>query len=222
VLEGVRPVGAEAARRADELDRLGAFPDDLYDDLAATGCLQAMLPRAFGGREFSLAEINELIIEASKANGALGWLLLIGIPLPLVLGLFSVETVSKLVSEYPRVRGRGVIAPKGNAVPTDGGNLVSGRWPFASGGPHPDFVAANCIVMVDGAPKFGPDGAPELMLAMLPAAQVEFLDTWHVLGLRATDSCDFAVHEVFVPQHMTAHLLAATSSFQLAGNLFPR
>ena len=65
VLDGVRRVGAEAARRADELDRLGVVPDDLYDDLASTGCLQAMVPRAHGGLEFSLAEVNALIAEAS-------------------------------------------------------------------------------------------------------------------------------------------------------------
>jgi alkylation response protein AidB-like acyl-CoA dehydrogenase len=49
VLEGVRRVGAEAARRAEEIDRLGVMPDDLYDDLAATGCFRAMVPRATGG-----------------------------------------------------------------------------------------------------------------------------------------------------------------------------
>jgi alkylation response protein AidB-like acyl-CoA dehydrogenase len=54
VLEGVRRVGAEAGRRADELDRLGVMPDDLYDELAATGCFRAIVPRANGGLEFSL------------------------------------------------------------------------------------------------------------------------------------------------------------------------
>jgi alkylation response protein AidB-like acyl-CoA dehydrogenase len=213
VLEGVRRVGLDAARRADELDRLGVFPDDLFDDLAATGCFQAMLPRAFGGRELSLAEVNELIIEASKANGSLGWLLLIGIPSPLVLGLLSEETASKLMIEHPKIRSRGAIAPKGRAVTADGGYVVSGQWPFASGGPHPDFVAANCVVMHDGVPEIGPDGVPRMVLTVMPAAQVEFLDTWHVLGLRGTDSCDFAVRDVFVPEHMTADLFAASNCF---------
>jgi alkylation response protein AidB-like acyl-CoA dehydrogenase len=221
VLEGVRRVGAEAARRAEELDRLGVMPDDLYDDLAATGCFRAMVPRANGGLEFSLAEINALTIEASKANGSLGWLLLIGIPGPVFLGLLAPDSVAEIMAQYPRARGRGTIAPKGVAVPTDGGYVVSGQWPFASGGPHPDLVVANCVVMDNGSPRMGPDGSPDMVLAVLPAAEVEFLDTWHVLGLRATDSCDYAVRGVFVPEHRTANLFTASNCFDTPATRLP-
>jgi len=221
VLEGVRHVGAEAARRAEELDRLGVMPDDLYDDLAATGCFRAMVPRANGGLELSLAEINTLIIEAAKANGSLGWILLIGIPGPVIFGLLTPDAVAEIMAQYPRARGRGTIAPKGVAVPTDGGYVVSGRWPFASGGPHPDLVVANCVVIDNGSPRIGANGAPEMVLVVLPAAQVEFLDTWHVLGLRGTDSCDYAVHDVFVPEHMTADLVAATNCFDTPATRLP-
>ncbi len=221
VLEGVRRVGAEAARRAEELDRLGVMPDDLYDDLAATGCFRAMVPRANGGLELSLAEINALTIEAAKANGSLGWILLIGIPGPVILGLLAQDAVAELMEQYPRARGRGTIAPKGVAVPTDGGYVVSGQWPFASGGPHPDLVVANCVVMDKGRPRVGANGVPEMVLAVLPAAQVEFLDTWHVLGLRATDSCDYAVRDVFVPEHMTANLFKSTNCFDSAATRIP-
>jgi alkylation response protein AidB-like acyl-CoA dehydrogenase len=221
VLDGVRRVGAEAGNRAEELDRLGAMPDDLYDELAATGCFRAMVPRAHGGLEFSLAEVNALMIEASKANGSLGWLLLIGIPGPVFIGLLAPESVAEIMAKYPRARGRGTIAPKGVAVPTDGGYVVSGQWPFASGGPHPDLVVANCVVMDNGTPRFGPDGMPDMVLAVLPAAEVEFLDTWHVLGLRATDSCDYAVHGVFVPEHMTANLFTTTNCFDTPATRLP-
>jgi alkylation response protein AidB-like acyl-CoA dehydrogenase len=221
VLEGVRRVGAEVSKRAAELDELGVMPDDLYDQLAATGCFRAMMPRVRGGLELSLAEINELTIEASKANGSMGWLLLIGIPAPVIFGLLAPDVVAELMATYPQARGRGTIAPKGVAVPTDGGYLVSGQWPFASGGPHPDLVVANCIVMEDGGPRLGPDGVPEMLLAFLPAAQVEFLDTWHVLGLRGTDSRDYGVRDMFVPERMTANLFTATNCFDTPATRLP-
>jgi alkylation response protein AidB-like acyl-CoA dehydrogenase len=214
-------VGAEVARRADELDGLGGIPVDLYDHLGATECFQTMVPRAYGGLEFSLAEINELIIEAAKANGSLGWMLLIGIPFPLVEGLFPQATVDKLVAEFPRPRGRGAIAPKGVALPADGGYVVSGQWPFASGAPRPDLVAANCVVMENGAPRAGPAGAPEMVLVLLRAAEVEFLDTWHVLGLRGTDSRDFAIRDVFVPQEMATNVFTATNCFDTLTTRLP-
>jgi alkylation response protein AidB-like acyl-CoA dehydrogenase len=221
VLEGVRRVGSEAARRADEMDESGAIPSDLFDDLVATGCFQAMVPKAQGGLEFSLAEVNELTIEAARANGSLGWLLLVGIPAPLIFGLLPEETVTKLLADFPQVRGRGAIAPKGIAAPVDGGYMVSGQWPFASGGPNPDLVAGNCVVIENGVPRFGPGGAPDMVVAVLPAAQVEFLDTWHVLGLRGTDSCDFAIRDVFVPEHMTTNIFTATNRFDTPTTRLP-
>jgi alkylation response protein AidB-like acyl-CoA dehydrogenase len=215
VLEGVAQVGSEAARRAEEIDRTGVIPNDLFDSLSATGCLRAMLPKEHGGLELPLAEINELIIAAAKANGSLGWTLMIGIPIPLIFGLLPAATGARLMSEYPFLRARGAIAPKGIAVRVDGGFVVSGRWPFASGGPQPDLVAGNCVVLADGAPEMGPDGVPQTVVAVLRAAQVEFLDTWHVLGLRGSDSRDFAVEEQFVPEDMTANIFTATNAFDL-------
>jgi alkylation response protein AidB-like acyl-CoA dehydrogenase len=211
VLEGVRRVGADAARRAEELDELGVIPPGLFTELVATGCFRSLLPFSRGGLELSLAEINELIIEAAKANGSLGWMMMIGTPAPLILGILPEETVATIQADYPNARVRGAIAPKGVAVPAEGGYFVSGQWPFASGGPHPDLVAGNCLVLDNGAPRVGPDGAPDMVLAVLPAAQVEFLDTWHVLGLRGTDSRDFAVRDVFVPEHMTTNVFTATN-----------
>jgi alkylation response protein AidB-like acyl-CoA dehydrogenase len=213
VLAGVRRVGAAAAERADELDRRGQFPPDLFNDVVATGCMRAMLPRAVGGLELSLAEINELIIEASRANGSLGWLLMIGTPAPLLLGMLPAETVEKLMAVNPIPRTRGAIAPKGVAVRVEGGYRVSGQWPFASGGPSPDLIGGNCLVMEDGAPRRGPSGAPEMVVVMVPAEQAELLDTWHVLGLKGTDSCDFALRDVFVPEAMTMNLFTATNRF---------
>jgi alkylation response protein AidB-like acyl-CoA dehydrogenase len=221
VLAGVRRVGEEAAGRADELDQLGEFPKDLYEDLIATDCFLAMVPRALGGLELSLAQVNELIIEGARANGSLGWLLLIGIPFPWLLGLLPEKTAAQLVADNPRLRCRGAIAPKGVAVPAEGGYIVSGQWPFGSGGPHPDLVGGNCVVLENGAPRMGPDGVPDTVLAMFPAAQVEFLDTWQVLGLRGTDSRDFAVREVFVPEHMTLNAFTSTNSFDTPPSRLP-
>jgi alkylation response protein AidB-like acyl-CoA dehydrogenase len=125
------------------------------------------------------------------------------------------------MADNPQARGRGTIAPKGVAVPSEGGYVVSGQWPFASGGPNPDLVVAHCVVMENGAPRFGSGGVPETVLVLLRAAEVEFLDTWHVLGLRATDSRDFAVQEVFVPKQLTTNLFTATNCLEMPAGRLP-
>lgn len=72
-----------------------------------------------------------------------------------------------------------------------------------SGGPDPAYVAGHCVVVGYGVPRMTPLGIPETVMAKMPADAGEFIDTWHVVGMRGTDSCDFAVDEVFVVGHLT-------------------
>jgi alkylation response protein AidB-like acyl-CoA dehydrogenase len=205
VLAGVRAVAAKTAERADAIDSARAFPVDLFDELEATGTFRLLTPKSFGGLELGLEEMIGIVFEGARGNGSLGWLLMVGTAQSIGNGLFPEATVRKIAEDYPDVRIRGVIAPKGQAVPVEGGYRVSGQWPFASGGPNPNFVAGNCIVMEDGKPKMN-HGEPELILALIPAGEAEFLDTWYTLGMRGTDSCDILMRDVFVPDAMTYNL----------------
>jgi len=94
----------------------------------------------------------------------------------------------------------GSLFPKGQAEPVVGGYRVKGRWPFASGIHHADWVAGGAFV--PGQPQ--PAGA---QLVVLPRDQVVIHDNWQVAGLRGTGSCDFSVENVFVPEEMTCPLM---------------
>ncbi len=209
VLRGVSEVAAEAAQRGPEIDAAGIIPVDLFHKLELTGAFKALWPKSMGGLGFTFAELNELIVTDTRANSSLGWVFFLGSNSPQVLGLFPSHTVAKFLTDFPWLRGRGAIAPKGTAIPAEGGYVVSGQWPFASGGPNPDFVFANCIIIENGAPRLGADGTPDTVLVALLGDEVELLDTWHVLGLRGTNSCDFAVREVFVPEDRTTNVFTA-------------
>ena len=91
----------------------------------------------------------------------------------------------------PAVIVAGSGAALGRVRPADGGWRLSGRWPFVTGGPAADEI-------VVGATVEGPRPRP-LCFCLVPAADVEILDTWDTVGLRGTGSHDIAVHDVFVP-----------------------
>ena len=103
------------------------------------------------------------------------------------------------MEEFPAGARPGHSRPQGSGGGRRGRVPGRGQWPFASGGPNPDFVTANCIVFEGEAPRRGPSGAIETAVVLLTAEEVEFLDTWHVVGMRGSDSCDFAARDVFVP-----------------------
>ena len=89
---------------------------------------------------------------------------------------------------------------------TDGGFTVSGQWPLASGSYANQWVMGNCMVTENGAPKMTPEGIPEIRIALVPADQAEWLDTWHSMGLAGTKSDDFVIKDQFVPEKYTANL----------------
>jgi alkylation response protein AidB-like acyl-CoA dehydrogenase len=56
---------------------------------------------------------------------------------------------------------------------------------------------------MDGdAPRMS-HGMPVLVIAVMPAKDVEVIDTWNGLGMRGTDSSDVAVRDLFVPTAFT-------------------
>ena len=53
------------------------------------------------------------------------------------------------------------------------------------------------------------NGQPDVRYLLVPAAEAELLDTWHVRGMRGTGTHHFAVHNVFVPAARTVHPASA-------------
>ena len=69
-----------------------------------------------------------------------------------------------------------------------GGHRLNGRWGFASGCDHAQWVLLGSMA------KTG--GAPESRMFLLPISQVEIIDDWHVMGLCGTGSKSIAVKDV--------------------------
>ena len=215
LIEGVQRVADAAKARAAEIDKAGAFPQELYDELHRLGAFYALAPRRYNGLEAPLSVFNDIIYRSARGNGSMGWLVMVGASQGVGHGYFPQAVFEDMQRKSPRPKTRGVIAPKGKAVPVEGGYMVSGQWPFASGGPNPDFVSGNCIVFRDGKPSITSEGVPEAIVALLPAERAKFLDTWHVLGMRGTDSCDVAFDEIFVPSERAYNIFTARNIFDI-------
>jgi alkylation response protein AidB-like acyl-CoA dehydrogenase len=93
----------------------------------------------------------------------------------------------------------GSLNPPGTAVTVDGGFLVSGQWPFASGCNYATWLGTLCVVLEGERPRIGADGSPTLVIVAFEAAAAEILDTWDTLGMRGTGSYDIRAQNVFVP-----------------------
>lgn len=196
-------------QRRDEIEQARRLPRDLADDLRRTGLFSLTVPRALGGVEATPLDVMRLIETIATADGSTGWCAMVGIGNNVVAG-YMPEDGAREVFADPAAPSAGLAAPAGQAVRADGGLRVYGRWAFASGITHSDWVWAGCLMMENGGPRMTPHG-PEIVHVCLPVADVTLDDTWHVSGLRGTGSVDVSVKDAFVPVRRCFALLDPSS-----------
>ena len=189
---------------ADEAQRRRHVPGPVVEALAAAGLYRLAAPAELGGAEAEPRPTIEAIEAISEADGSIGWVLMIGIEtVGIGSSLMPRETAARLFADHPDLVMCGALNPQGRARPAEGGWLVTGRWPFASGCHHADLFWGQCLV--DGGPEDG-DNPIRAIEVVVPRADYEILDTWDANGLRGTGSHDVAVDDLFVPDEMTTEV----------------
>ncbi len=115
-----------------------------------------------------------------------------------MLSLFGEQAQDEAFANRPFL-APAPLAPTGRGLPAAGGIRLTGRWSWATGVMHGNWiiVAALC----------GPDDALYPALALLPISDVTVADVWHTDGMRATGSNDAIASDVFVPDHRLVKVL---------------
>ena len=93
----------------------------------------------------------------------------------------------------------GSTRPTGQAVITQGGFRLRGRWSLVSGCELADYVHLISLVYEGGVPHMLASGQPDVRVLFVPKGQYTILDTWHAGGLRGSGSHDVVVDDAFVP-----------------------
>jgi indole-3-acetate monooxygenase len=204
-LAAARSLDKEIRDRADEIERSRRLPRDLSRRFAEAGFYRMCVPEVYGGLELPPALTMQTIESVARADASCAWCVFIGATSGSVLALLTPESAREIFHR-PDVLLGGVFAPRGRAVASEGGFRVSGRWQWGSGTENADWVMGGCQVIRDGKPELLHNGTPRSRMMIVPASEVEFLDTWHVSGLCGTGSTDFAMNDLFVPERRAAGL----------------
>lgn len=175
----------------------GRLSHATVDALYGAGVLAMKAPACLGGGEADPVTQFEVLEAVASVNPSAGWCSMVGATSLGLPGAFLPEAgVKEMFSGSRLPRGAIVIMPAGVATPVDGGYRVSGRWSFASGIHHAEWITA-CARVPTG------EGAPDIVMLVFPATAVTLHDNWHVSGLKGTGSCDFSVENLFVPASMS-------------------
>ena len=187
----------------DELESGRRLPSALAQALNQAGLLQLNLPRSMGGPEVDPITAFLAIEELSKADGSVGWCAFLSSVGATYAAHLRPELGREMFGQPPDFRMAGSFRPDGEARPVDGGYCVNGRWAYASGIDHANWLNINCKVMDGEVPCLTPAGTPETRMALVPAEAATVHDTWFSVGMCGTGSNDFAMKEVFVPEERT-------------------
>ncbi len=172
----------------------------LYD----AGIFSMKLPAVLGGSEADPVTQFEVIEAVAAINASAAWCSMVGATSLAMPGAFLPDEGLARMFDGRRIpRGAIVVMPAGSARPVAGGYLLDGRWSFASGVRHAEWLVAGCRVLAGDAP-------PELAMMVLPATDLIIHDNWQVAGLKGTGSCDVSVDGRFVPGCMSWNTQSAT------------
>jgi indole-3-acetate monooxygenase len=193
----------EIRRRREEFEAAGNLaeqrrnlPAETMAALRELGAFWLKTPAELGGTPLDPLDFCDVLEEFAYTDSAVGWAVMVGNGGTGTAGGWLPDAGARQVfaAGGPRPLVVGTPGPRGTGRPVPGGYLVSGRWSFASGCDHADWL-------IGGFRETGADG--RLMVAIVPREQAEIIDNWQVAGLRGSGSFDFRLAEVFVPASLT-------------------
>jgi alkylation response protein AidB-like acyl-CoA dehydrogenase len=160
ILAGIRQLAPEIAARAAEIEAARRVPPDLVQRLKAIGLFRMFVPKSHGGLELALPVGLPVISALARIDGSVGWTAIVASSASIFVSLAQRETYDRIYRNGPDVAMCGSSQPAGTAEKTAEGWRVSGRWPFASGCMHAEWMAGFCVVTANGKPAVGAHGRP--------------------------------------------------------------
>ncbi len=195
LLERATSLIPELRQRAAEAETLRRLPEANVAALKRAGLLKVLQARRYGGHQLSLHAHVDTVATIARGCGSTAWCMGVVHAHSWLMGSFPQAAQDETYGADPDTFISAVIAPRGEAKPVDGGYVLSGFWPFASGCQHAQFLLLGARILDAGGAVV--DEADLLV----PAKDITINDDWNVAGLRGTGSCSVAAKNVFVPRH---------------------
>lgn len=197
IVDGLKDTNAES-----ELDR--ALSDRAVELLHQSGATKLVSPAAFGGYQLSPRALVEAERVIAHGSAAASWVLMVTGAHTFIAGRLPHQAQADIFGGDPGMLIPGVPSPRGTCHRTDDGYVLNGRWPYASGADHGDWVIVGARGVRNEA-----DEPCQSILAFVPKERVELDDTWFTLGMRGTGSKDLVLHDVVIPEHLAVPMGAA-------------
>jgi alkylation response protein AidB-like acyl-CoA dehydrogenase len=203
--KSAREIGPEISKYVDDDESNRRLSPPVVTALRKANFFKLFMPEALGGVETDPLTAARVIEEVARHNTAAGWSLMVANTGYTMSVRLPDEGVSAIYGDNPDAFVAGSVHPPMSATPRKGGYSITGRNPLFSNVHEAQWLMVLAFVMEEGKMKMH-DGHPEMICAFMEAKDCEIIDTWHTIGMKATDSNDVFANDVYVPHYLTFHL----------------
>jgi 3-hydroxy-9,10-secoandrosta-1,3,5(10)-triene-9,17-dione monooxygenase len=179
--------------------------------LHETGLFRFHQPKRFGGMELPFVAVVDIVSELARGCPSTAWNVgNLGCH-HWILGYYEPQTQHELWDANPDVLIASSIAlAAGRGKRTEGGFIVSGKWPFSSGVDNSDWNMLAVTI-------YDNDTAVDWRLCLVPKSDYKVIDTWYAMGMVGTGSKDIEAREVFVPERRALALARCRGGLEHPG-----
>ena len=161
-----------------EIEQARRISPSIVGAMKNAGVFGMPMPRAWGGPELDPLTQFRVLEALSMADGSVGWCAMINCDGGYITAFLD-QDVARVMYPDLQLGTAATATATGQALRVPGGYRVSGRFPFASGCHHCEWVWLGCIVMVDGVPVANAHGVPGTWQCIVKVSQCEILVyTW--------------------------------------------
>ncbi|MFZ1991073.1 MAG: hypothetical protein WAW96_15035 [Alphaproteobacteria bacterium] len=196
LIERARALQPLLRAQQDENDARGCYSDEIHKRLLEGGLYRVLQPRRFGGYECDLKTFIQCIMEISRGHSGAGWCYALAASHSYVLACHWPEEAQVDIFGSDGDYRSGMVIGNGTLKRTNGGYIINGVWPFASGTPVSNHFMGSGLIMRDGAP-------PQTALFVVPRDKIKILRDWggaRGMGMQASGSNSVELKDVFVPE----------------------
>jgi len=201
IIDTVNDIARVLSQHIDEEEKQGRLSSEVVSSLKDVGFFKLFLPRSLGGLELDPVTTAKVVEGVATYNTAAGWSLMVANTSVLMGSRLPENGIDEIFGNNPDAFIAGTVHPPMRAIREKNGYSITGRNALVSNVHEAQWIFSAAIVMEGQQPKIT-NGHPEIIGVFMKASDCEIVDTWHPLGMCATDSNDVEAKNVFVPDYL--------------------
>jgi indole-3-acetate monooxygenase len=202
----IHEIGSLLNAKTEEEEANRQISESSLNALREACLLRLFLPKSLGGIEAEPLAVATAVEAVARHSAAAGWTMMVANISSWWCARLSDHGVEEIYSDGADTFIAGAFHPPMKAAPAKGGYHINGRSPLTSNVHEARWIFVTAFVM-NGDQINVHNGIPEIRGIVMDSKDVKILDTWHTLGMCATDSNDIEAKDVFVPDHLSFPLV---------------